>query len=119
MKESAHKISHMPPIDFERLRMIVDTAEEERAIMTVFFEQAEEILASMEKFAPNTTSLDWDHAAHNLGGAAANLGMDYLVKKCGQAERNPELTLLQRNVLLQEIKEEVKHIRNYVSHMLI
>ncbi|HEU5047303.1 MAG TPA: response regulator [Rickettsiales bacterium] len=103
-------------LDLQRLRMVADTPDEERQVMSLFFSLAEEKLAIMEKSRRDTDRQAWKEAAHYLKGSANNLGMQMLAEQCRLAEIHPQSgsTISQ---LLTNIRSELVRARAYFESL--
>ncbi len=103
------------PVDMERIAMVAETDDAKSRIFSVFFDVAEELIFSMENAMRSDAYKQWKDAAHSLKGAAANLGMDVLMERCRLAEKSDGSGLAKRRWLLENIREEVRHIKQYIT----
>ncbi len=103
------------PIDFRRLEMVTETATEKTMLLELFFSLANDTVANMQNSRRNTEFTYWQNAAHSLKGSAANLGMNTLSELCQMAEDSADMNYDKRTELLQQIREEIDHIKAYIA----
>lgn len=104
-----------PPVDRSQLEVFTDgDPEEERELVVIFLQQAEEMIALLAKSIEGETCDIWKSAAHRLKGAAGNLGANRLYKLCQQAEANPQQPSVAKQALVQNIRDESIAIRHFL-----
>ena len=103
-----------PPLDFSRLSMVTKTDKGKAEFLALFFSLTRKSLDAMQATLHNNDFPQWQHAAHSLKGASANMGMTRLERLCFQAEQAVDITALERDALLQLIKRELEYIKTYL-----
>lgn len=107
--------SATPPLEMERLRMVAETSEEQAAVLTLFFQLANQFTETMTNARRAEEFAAWKGAAHSLKGSAGNLGMKALEERCRQAEKAAEASYEQRTTLLELLREELARVRAYAA----
>lgn len=104
-QNNAQEISS--PIDWEHLHMFIDTPEEEKQLLDLFFEQTEMNLRELEGHFQADDRDNWKKTAHRMKGAAANLGAFPLSEACKAAEHNYEHDQDEKLCMLTAIKTHI------------
>ena len=114
MESVADSPHQAPPIDMEQLRMFTDgDAEEEKALFTLFLEQAAEAIITLEQTMDDDARDRWKSTAHRLKGASGNLGAMTLHHLCRRAEAGFEENETTKCEMLTAIKTETKRVRKF------
>ena len=80
-------VSDANVLDWERLKMFAETEEEEKELIGIFINYAEDSLQTMKVHLDDGDEDSWKKAAHKLKGSAANLGAQRLSELCYEAEK--------------------------------
>ena len=105
------------PLDINRLRLIAETPEEEKTILKLFLEVAEQKLMAMQNSRRSHEIEDWKKAAHYLKGSASNLGMTRLSEIASKAERTQNHTYIEATNMVASMRAELEIIRAYLNKM--
>lgn len=98
--------------DFSRLESIAGGDDALRAELIDLFEQsAANNIAIMEQELEAEDTQAWGDAAHQLRGAASNLGFDNMADLCAQAQQEVDAGVLQkiigaRDAIIQKLKSD-------------
>ncbi len=105
-----------PPVDMEQLRMFTDgDPEEEKALATLFLDQAQEMIVILEKATASDTCDAWKSAAHRFKGSSGNLGAMALYNLCKQAEIHSDEEENRKLEMLIAIKAETKRVEAFFA----
>jgi len=97
------------PVHLETLREITNGDPElERELFALFFQTIEACLARM---AAAAGAMEWSESAHEMKGAAANIGAPALVELCLLAEKAGE----ERQRLLAQLAEEYARVKAFLQ----
>ena len=105
------------PLDINRLRLIAETTEDQRAVMKLFLEAAEQKIMVMQNSRRAHETEDWKKAAHYLKGSAANLGMNRLSEAANKAEQSHSHTYIEATHMVSSMRSELETIRSYLEKM--
>lgn len=105
-----------PPVDMEQLRMFTDgNADEEKALLELFLQQAQEMIEVLgQNLAPEKSST-WKSAAHRFKGSSGNLGAMKLHHLCKRAEVHFEDAEVNKLEMLGSIIAETKRVETYFT----
>ena len=109
------------PINMEQLRLFTDgDVQEEQHLISLFLEQAYEIVSVLQHAMTYDDASAWQSAAHRLKGASGNLGAESLREACYAAEQNRDATKAQKEMMLKTIQGLIDSIAAYfrqsISH---
>ena len=104
------------PVSIERFRYTAATEEEEKNVLFLFFNSANEKVAVMENARREKERGEWARAAHYLRGAAANLGMEALAEQCRIAEQNPSMSYQEASEVVNAIRHELQCVREFFAY---
>src|SRR5262249_1596572 len=103
--------SSHPPLDLTRLRAITDgDADLERTLFGLFGDTMRRCCAGL---AEHVEGAQWQALAHELKGAAANMGAMALTDLCAAAEKTQGKE--QRRRMLVQIEEECSNVRAFLQ----
>lgn len=104
-----------PPIDLDHFHLFTDgDPEEERAMIELFFEQADIGVHSLQCSIDTNDSEAWKQAAHRLKGAAANFGAAPLASQCKIAEDNADSDAVSKRKILESIITNNKRLHEFL-----
>jgi CheY-like chemotaxis protein len=107
------------PVDMEQLRMFTDgDPEEEKALASLFLEQAQEMIVILEHSMSADKNDAWKSAAHRFKGSSGNLGAMKLHNACKLAEAHSEDNVAQKKEMLCTIRAEQKRVEEFFSTSL-
>ncbi len=109
------------PINIEHFRLFTEgDHEEERSLLTLFFEQNTLGIEQLENLYMSSDFETWKKASHRMKGAAANLGASPLSRACKKAEDAYNLDHSTKKQILDMIKAESFHLYEYCTdHVLL
>lgn len=117
MSPSQHQNNINAPINIEQLRSFTDgDPDEEKALVALFLEQAEEMITIMENSQDSNACESWKSSAHRLKGSAGNLGAMHLHHLCKRAESEYTESAHKKMDMLNAIKQETKRIESFFAH---
>jgi HPt (histidine-containing phosphotransfer) domain-containing protein len=102
------------PFDRMRLRLVAETAEEERQLLELFLQTARDKLALMEQAIDNDDLGQWKTASHSMKGMAGNLGMGPIVALCTHASRFQEMNS-EGMLIYNGIQAELERVVCYLT----
>jgi|GEM_PF-576069 len=106
------------PVDMEQLRMFTDgNPNEEKALFTLFLDQAQEMVDILEKNTDKNGYDAWKSAAHRLKGSAGNLGAMKLHHLCKRAEAHFEDFEPKKMEMLAAIQVEIRRIQSFFDNL--
>lgn len=104
------------PVDMEQLRMFTDgDPAEEKALADLFLEQAQEMVAILEKSIGTDMHDAWKSAAHRFKGSSGNLGAMQLHHLCKRAEIHCMDGESEKREMLAAIKAETKRVEQFFA----
>lgn len=105
------------PVDISQLYLFTDgNREEEKAIATLFLEQANEMIAILQSNRTRDRCTEWKSAAHRFKGASGNLGAMKLFRLCEYAETHYEHDETGKVEMLMAIQQETRRVEKYFQH---
>jgi HPt (histidine-containing phosphotransfer) domain-containing protein len=110
-----------PPVDFNHLQSACsgDPAVM-RDLMELYFRQADEILAGLEKAITGNVVGDVDHLAHKLAGSSMACGVKAVVPSLRRLEDGAKSGhLIGAVALLADVNNHMKAIRPHVQDYLL
>ncbi len=106
------------PVDLDHLHMFSDgDAEEEYALLEIFFSQAKQNIEQLHSCI-EASGENWESLAHALKGSAANLGATTLSDYCLKAEQSPEASKSEQEEMLKHITEEIERVHLFLNEKL-
>ena len=107
---------HVPPVDMEQLSLFTDgNREEEKALATLFMEQAGDMLRILENSVGMDQKEIWKSAAHRFKGASGNLGAMQLHHLCKRAEMRFEDNVQAKLEMLSAIKSATEQVGTFFA----
>lgn len=104
------------PVDMEQLRMFTNgDIQEEKALMALFLEQAEQMITLLQQSTSSDQQEVWKSAAHRFKGSSGNLGAMTLYHLCKHAEACFEDSEASKVETLMEIMSETKRVESYFA----
>lgn len=104
------------PVDLEQLRLFTNgDPEEEKALATLFLEQASMLLSTLKESLQAEAADSWKSAAHRFKGSAGNLGAMTLHEYCKQAEMHWQHTDAEKRRMLDCIDAETKRVEHFFA----
>jgi len=109
-----------PPVDFEQLRLACDgSLELMRELIDLYFHQADEIMAGLDKGIKEGAVQDVDHLAHKLVGASLSCGMSAMVSTLRQLERGAKEGKLEgAQQLFEQTAVQLEVVRRHAQDYL-
>lgn len=102
------------PVDMAQLRILTDgDPEEEKALFTLFLEQAEIMITTLQKNMDTESHETWKSAAHRLKGSSGNFGAMKLHHLCKRAETHFDDIEPKKLEMLVAIKAETKRVESF------
>lgn len=103
------------PIDLDHLAMFTDgDPDEEKELLTLFFEQADISIHSLKDAIDNKDDEEWRKAAHKLKGSSANFGANPLSSLCKNAEDEYMLDIQAKSAMLSSIEYEITRVDEFM-----
>ena len=100
------------PVDLEQLRMFTDgDLDEEEALARLFIDQAQEMLAILEKSMNIEKKEVWKSASHRFKGSSGNLGAMKLHHLCKLAETHFDDSEQKKQEMFLAITEETRRVK--------
>lgn len=87
------------------LRNVADDSFLEQ-VLTLYMEQALDVIASLRQALAAADAVTFKHAAHKLAGASLNIGAARMTAKCREIEKAEEVTAAH----LETIENELAHL---------
>ena len=104
-------------LDLSRIDIITDGDESVRnELLKLFLATTDRTETALQQTLDANDTEGWSDAAHELKGAAQNLGADALGELCQQAETTSSDE--ERNALLPQIKELTQQVRNLITELV-
>lgn len=107
-----------PVLNMSQLALLAETKEEQKEMLALFFDLAEQKLTVMRHARRDDEAKLWREAAHYLKGSSATLGMEQLSKLCERAEREAPLPYEAATRLLEAIRQEMDNLREQTAALL-
>lgn len=106
------------PIDITSLRgAIRHRLDVEKKLLFILYETAQDDIQTLSDNINEETPGAWEHAAHGLKGAAANICVDKLSRLCEEAEDLPPESTAKRREILKAISSEFKIVLAYIQKL--
>jgi HPt (histidine-containing phosphotransfer) domain-containing protein len=108
-------------VDFEQLKSACDgDAVVMRELVDLYFQQADEILASLERAITGNAVGDVNHLAHKLAGSSLACGMSAVVPSLRQLEGGAKAGHLNgARELLADVNTQMVDVRRRVPDLLL
>ena len=108
--------NELPPVDLSQLRMFTNgDPEEEKELIDMFLDQAEEAAAALELSLMDKNIEAWRSSAHQFKGASGNFGATALHHICKNAELNFNEGDAHKQQVLSAISNEMARIKNFLK----
>ena len=108
-----------PCLNIEQIELLTDgDPEEMEELFSVFFQQSDQDLDSLEKAYHEHDTEKWRKAAHKLKGAAANIGASLLATASQEAEKQYSVSQSDKVLLLNNIKDEYQRLKTFAQNLL-
>lgn len=105
-----------PLLDLEHLASYTEgDMGEEKALTSLFYDQANECLGILEKALEQGDKDAWVHITHRFKGASGNFGAVRLYQACLVAEQAKEKNMDEKTQLLGEIQKEYTALKDYMA----
>lgn len=89
--------------------------EKEFQLLSLFFEQLEEVLRMLHENCIDGYSKEWFDACHLLKGSASNVGAQGLYALCEEGQRYLHESARVRMKLIEQVEHEIATIREFLS----
>jgi HPt (histidine-containing phosphotransfer) domain-containing protein len=109
-----------PLVDLEQLRSACDgNAQLMRQLMDLYFGQADEVMAGLEKAIQAGDIGEVDHLSHKLAGSSLGCGMSAIVGPLRQLEQGAKKGhLLGAAEWLTQAKAQLELLRRYIQDLI-
>lgn len=106
----------MEVLDIKRLRDITAGNQEiEQELFRLFDQTANRCLGNLEKSISDVEA--WKQAAHELKGAAANMGALKLLEISKKAEVLFDLSQNEKNVMIESIRDAIEEFKQFKNQL--
>ena len=107
-------------VDTEYLKSIIENDYEfERELFLIFKENAARNIDKMEETMKNKLDSIWQMTAHAFKGSSASIGAFDLSKLLEYAQKHPEENAEQKTIILNQIKDELKLVIEFIDNRLL
>lgn len=104
------------PVDLEFLKSVIDDdAEFQKELFAIFIENANRNIEKMEDALKSSNNNSWYMAAHAFKGASASIGAMTLAGILEHAQKFPEETVEQKSAILNQVKEELRLVIEFLG----